>query len=217
MIARGLRRDEDAHAPQRRARDAPRVRSTRTATASCSPRAPRWWCWRSASTPAPAARASTASWSATARPPTRTTSPRPHPRARAPPAPCAWRWMRRGSGPSEIDYINAHGTSTQPNDRERDRGDQAGLRRARLQAAGLLDQVDDRAPARRGRGAGGHRLSAGHPRRLHPADHQLRRPPTPDCDLDYVPNTARARTITTALSNSMGFGGHNASLIFAKA
>jgi 3-oxoacyl-(acyl-carrier-protein) synthase len=31
-----------------------------------------------------------------------------------------------------------------------------------------------------------------------------------------VPNTARARSITTALSNSMGFGGHNASLIFAK-
>ena len=40
--------------------------------------------------------------------------------------------------------------------------------------------------------------------------------PDPELDLDYVPNQARARQITTALSNSMGFGGHNASLIFTK-
>ena len=38
----------------------------------------------------------------------------------------------------------------------------------------------------------------------------------PELDLDYVPNQARARPITIALSNSMGFGGHNASLIFTK-
>ncbi|MBI3521751.1 MAG: beta-ketoacyl-ACP synthase II [Chloroflexi bacterium] len=41
--------------------------------------------------------------------------------------------------------------------------------------------------------------------------------PDPALDLDYVPNQARARKITTALSNSMGFGGHNASLIFRAA
>ena len=41
--------------------------------------------------------------------------------------------------------------------------------------------------------------------------------PDPALDLDYVPNEARARPIKTALSNSMGFGGHNASLIFRAA
>jgi 3-oxoacyl-[acyl-carrier-protein] synthase II len=41
--------------------------------------------------------------------------------------------------------------------------------------------------------------------------------PDPALDLDYVPNQARARPIKTALSNSMGFGGHNASLIFRAA
>lgn len=40
--------------------------------------------------------------------------------------------------------------------------------------------------------------------------------PDPDCDLDYVPNKARARTVDVALSNSLGFGGHNASLVFKK-
>ena len=39
----------------------------------------------------------------------------------------------------------------------------------------------------------------------------------PELDLDYVPNQARAAKITTALSNSMGFGGHNASLILTAA
>jgi len=37
--------------------------------------------------------------------------------------------------------------------------------------------------------------------------------PDPDCDLDYVPNTARKLTVDTALSNSLGFGGHNATIV----
>ncbi len=40
--------------------------------------------------------------------------------------------------------------------------------------------------------------------------------PDPECDLDYVPNQAREMPVQYALSNSLGFGGHNASLLFAK-
>jgi 3-oxoacyl-[acyl-carrier-protein] synthase II len=38
----------------------------------------------------------------------------------------------------------------------------------------------------------------------------------PDCDLDYVPKTPRSKRINIALSNSFGFGGHNAALVFVK-
>ena len=40
--------------------------------------------------------------------------------------------------------------------------------------------------------------------------------PDPDCDLNYTPNTAKKQPVNVAMSNSLGFGGHNASLVFQR-
>ena len=120
-----------------------------------------------------------------------------------------------GLQPSAIDYINAHGTSTQPNDREETAaikhvfGDHAyklmvsstkSMTGHLLGAAGALEAIACLLAMRDGC--------------VPPTINY--ETPDPELDLDYVPNQARARQITTALSNSMGFGGHNASLIFTK-
>jgi 3-oxoacyl-(acyl-carrier-protein) synthase len=49
---------------------------------------------------------------------------------------------------------------------------------------------------------------------IHPTINQEE--PDPECDLDYVPNVARKTTVRNVLSNSLGFGGHNATLIVGK-
>ena len=121
-----------------------------------------------------------------------------------------------GMKPSEIEYINAHGTSTQPNDRE----ETAAIKRVFGDHAKKVMVSSTKSMT-------GHLLGAAGALEAMACVLAMRDgciPPTinyetpdPALDLDYVPNQARARPIKTALSNSMGFGGHNASLIFRAA
>jgi 3-oxoacyl-[acyl-carrier-protein] synthase II len=118
--------------------------------------------------------------------------------------------------PTAIDYINAHGTSTQPNDRE----ETAAIKSVFGEHAYKLLVSSTKSMT-------GHLLGAAGALEAIACLFAMRDgciPPTinyttpdPALDLDYVPNTARPKEIKTALSNSMGFGGHNATLIFTKA
>jgi 3-oxoacyl-(acyl-carrier-protein) synthase len=120
-----------------------------------------------------------------------------------------------GIAPSDVAYINAHGTSTPLNERletqavKRAFGDLAyripmsstkSMTGHLLGAAGSLEAVTTVMAMRDGL--------------LPPTINQ--ETPDPDCDLDYVPNTARVHDIPIAMSNSMGFGGHNVSLILKR-
>jgi 3-oxoacyl-[acyl-carrier-protein] synthase II len=122
---------------------------------------------------------------------------------------------KAGIQPHEVDYINAHGTSTPYNDRletmaiKKCFGEHAykmAVSSTKSMTGHLLG------------GAGG--LEAGiSALAIH---HQVAPPtinldnPDPECDLDYVPHTGRPMPIRYALSNSFGFGGTNASLLFKK-
>jgi 3-oxoacyl-[acyl-carrier-protein] synthase II len=121
-----------------------------------------------------------------------------------------------GIKPTDIEYINAHGTSTQPNDRE----ETAAIKKVFGDHAKKLMVSSTKSMT-------GHLLGAAGALEAMACVLAMRDgcvPPTinyetpdPALDLDYVPNEARARQIKTSLSNSMGFGGHNASLIFRAA
>ena len=122
---------------------------------------------------------------------------------------------KAGVRPEEVDYINAHGTSTPYNDRLETLaiktcfGDHArtlAISSTKSMTGHLLG------------GAGG--LEAGISALV--VHHQCVPPtinidtPDPECDLDYVPHTCRAMPVRYALSNSFGFGGTNAALLFKK-
>ncbi|MBU0952082.1 MAG: beta-ketoacyl-ACP synthase II [Elusimicrobia bacterium] len=117
-----------------------------------------------------------------------------------------------GISPDDIDYINAHGTSTDLNDK--------------IETMAIKNVFGERAykiPISSTKSMTGHLLGAAGAMELiailicmengfiHPTINY--ETPDPECDLDYVPNTLRKAQINCALSNSLGFGGHNAVII----
>ncbi len=122
---------------------------------------------------------------------------------------------RAGLAPTGIDYINAHGTSTPINDKvetmaiKKVFGDHAykipisstkSMMGHLIGGAGAVEAAISIMVIRNG---------------IIPPTINLTQP-DPDCDLDYVPHTARRAEVNTVLSNSFGFGGHNSVLVFRK-
>jgi 3-oxoacyl-[acyl-carrier-protein] synthase II len=120
-----------------------------------------------------------------------------------------------GVEPGRVDYINAHGTSTPHNDRietiaiKRCFGEHA----RRLAVSSTKSMTGHLLGAAGGFEAGVTVLALD--RQKLPPTVNLEHP-DPDCDLDYVPGTARDAQVTYALSNSFGFGGTNGALLFKK-
>ena len=115
----------------------------------------------------------------------------------------------------EVDYINAHGTSTPLNDA--------------VETLAIKRLFGDRAyqvPISSTKSMIGHSLGASGSLEalacirtitsgmIHPTINY--ETPDPECDLDYVPNQARAKDVRVALSNAFGFGGQNSCLVFRK-
>jgi len=121
-----------------------------------------------------------------------------------------------GIDAAEIDYINAHGTSTPLGDASE----------TRVIKKALGERLALETPVSSTKGATGHCLGAAgaleaifsalaiHERVLPPTLNY--HTPDPACDLDYVPNEARTADVRVAVSNSFGFGGHNACLVLGR-
>jgi len=117
--------------------------------------------------------------------------------------------------PEDVDYVNAHGTSTPLNDAGETKalklalGDYAykvaisstkSMTGHLLGAAGAVEAIATLLTINRGM--------------IHPTINYEN--PDPECDLDYVPNTARRKDVRIAISNGFGFGGHNAVVVLAR-
>lgn len=119
-----------------------------------------------------------------------------------------------GLRPEEIDYINAHGTSTPLNEKFETQA----IKTAFGDAAYRVAISSTKSMTGHLLGAAGALEAAIAVKAI---EHGILPPtinqtsPDPDCDLDYVPNVARRATVNHVMSNSMGFGGHNVSLIFS--
>ena len=114
--------------------------------------------------------------------------------------------------PSEVDYINAHGTGTQLNDPIETRAIKAVLGDAAYKVAISSTK------AVTGHLMGGASaieavitVMAVHTNVIPPTMNLTT--PDPECDLDYVPLTAREQRVRVAMSNGFGFGGHNATVV----
>ena len=124
--------------------------------------------------------------------------------------------MRKaGIRPEELDYINAHGTSTPYNDRLETMAIKKcfGAHAYAMAVSSTKSMTGHLLGGAGGLEAGISALAVCH--QTAPPTINLDNP-DPDCDLDYVPHTGRAMPIRYALSNSFGFGGTNASLLFKK-
>jgi len=120
-----------------------------------------------------------------------------------------------GIPPDEVDYVNAHGTSTILNDSAETKAIKA-----------VLGERSRKVPVSSNKSMMGHLLAAAGAAEAIFTVLSMRDgiiPPTinydtpdPECDLDYVPNVARKGEVSTAISNSFGFGGFNATLLFRK-
>lgn len=120
-----------------------------------------------------------------------------------------------GLSPSDIDYINAHGTSTDLNDRTETTAIKAvfGEHAYKLAVSSTKSMMGHLMGAAGGVEAAVCALAIRHG--IIPATINYENP-DPDCDLDYTPNRAVIRDVKAAMSNSFGFGGTNASLVFKK-
>ena len=122
---------------------------------------------------------------------------------------------KAGVEPSEVGYINAHGTSTPPNDRN----ETAAVHT-------VFGEYASQVPISSTKSMTGHLMGAAGGVELAftalALEHGILPPtinymtPDPECDLDYVPNEARHKAIDIALSESMGFGGHNAVVVLRR-
>jgi 3-oxoacyl-[acyl-carrier-protein] synthase II len=117
--------------------------------------------------------------------------------------------------PEEIDYINAHGTSTQLNDKIETLAIKKLLKNHayKIGVSSIKSMIGHLIGAAGGVEAVATTLAVKHQVMPPTINYEY---PDPDCDLDYVPNQAREAEIKYALSNSFGFGGHNACLVFKK-
>jgi 3-oxoacyl-[acyl-carrier-protein] synthase II len=121
-----------------------------------------------------------------------------------------------GVNPDDVDYVNAHGTSTPLGDASE----------TRVIKIAFGEEKARRTPVSSTKGATGHCLGASGAIEAIIAVFAVQRdvvPPTinyevpdPECDLDYIPNESREWNTDVALSNNFGFGGHNACLVIRK-